>query len=77
MITVTIEEVQRDLSSYLRRVRAGEVVTVIDDHQPIAEIRPVRAAAGQRRPSALCAGEFTIPDEFEAPLPDDILFESR
>jgi hypothetical protein len=25
------------------------------------------------RPYGLCAGEFTVPDDFDAPLPDDIL----
>jgi hypothetical protein len=25
------------------------------------------------RPHGLCAGEFTVPDDFDAPLPDDIL----
>jgi Protein of unknown function (DUF2281) len=25
------------------------------------------------RPHGLCAGEFTVPDDFDAPLPEDIL----
>lgn len=25
------------------------------------------------RPHGLCEGEFTVPDEFDAPLPEDIL----
>jgi hypothetical protein len=27
------------------------------------------------RPSGLCAGEFVVPDDFDAPLPEDILRE--
>lgn len=27
------------------------------------------------RPYALCAGEFTVPDGFDAPLPEDVLEE--
>jgi hypothetical protein len=27
----------------------------------------------ERRPFGLCAGEFTVPDDFNAPLPDEIL----
>jgi len=27
----------------------------------------------QLRPFGLCAGEFTVPDDFDAPLPEDIL----
>ena len=32
-----------------------------------------------RRPFGLCAGEFTVPDDFDAPLPEDILksFEGK
>ncbi|MBW4665092.1 MAG: type II toxin-antitoxin system Phd/YefM family antitoxin [Chroococcus sp. CMT-3BRIN-NPC107] len=33
----------------------------------------------QLRPYALCAGEFTVPDDFDAPLPEDLLnvFEGK
>ncbi len=27
----------------------------------------------QRRPFGLCAGEFVVPDDFDDPLPEDIL----
>jgi hypothetical protein len=30
-------------------------------------------ASTSPRPYGLCAGEFTVPDDFDAPLPDDIL----
>jgi len=79
MITVTIEEIQADVPGYLRRVQAGEAFTVVRDHEPIAEIWPVRHAVGQPRPIGLCAGEFVVPDDFDAPLPEDVLlqFEGR
>ncbi|WP_261365087.1 hypothetical protein [Anatilimnocola floriformis] len=35
----------------------------------MAEIRPAEV----RRPSGLCAGQFVVPDDFDAPLPDEIL----
>jgi TIR domain len=36
-------------------------------------------AASSRRPFGLCAGEFIVPDDFDAPLPDEVLadFEER
>lgn len=60
-------------------MQAGEIFTIIRDHEAIAEIRPVRHAAQQPRPVGLCAGEFIVPDDFDAPLPEDILlqFEGR
>jgi hypothetical protein len=33
------------------------------------------AAAAQPRPYGLGAGEFTVPDDFDRPLPEDVLKE--
>lgn len=38
----------------------------------IAELRPITSGR-QLRPFGLCAGEFTVPDDFDAPLPEEIL----
>jgi len=45
----------------------------------VAEIKPVAANGARLRPYALCAGEFRLPEEFDAPLPDEIIqqFEGR
>jgi antitoxin (DNA-binding transcriptional repressor) of toxin-antitoxin stability system len=40
--------------------------------KPIAELRPITRSK-QLRPFGLCAGEFTVPDDFDTPLPEDIL----
>ena len=41
MIRATISEVKNGLSAYLRRVRAGESVLVLDRRTPVARIVPV------------------------------------
>ncbi|WP_298908225.1 hypothetical protein [uncultured Nostoc sp.] len=41
--------------------------------KPIAEIKPVSATAEKIRPYGLCAGEFIVPDDFDSPLPEEIL----
>jgi antitoxin (DNA-binding transcriptional repressor) of toxin-antitoxin stability system len=69
MVAATVGEIERDLWSYLRRVAAGETVVVLKDGRPIAEIRPLTEDARQPRPYGLAAGEFTTPDDFDAPLP--------
>ena len=47
MIRATISEVKDGMSAYLRRVKAGESVLVLERRTPIARIVPVgRAAAG-------------------------------
>lgn len=43
---------------------AAMILAELDGDQPRAE--------KQLRPFGLCAGEFTVPDDFDAPLPEDI-----
>jgi antitoxin (DNA-binding transcriptional repressor) of toxin-antitoxin stability system len=73
MTTITIAEIQSDLTGYLRRVEAGEAFLVTDKDKPIAEIKPMEPALKGARPIGLCAGEFVVPDNFNDPLPEDIL----
>jgi antitoxin (DNA-binding transcriptional repressor) of toxin-antitoxin stability system len=73
MVAVTVSDIEQDLPGYLRRVEAGETVVVLRDGRPIAEIRPVGTEPQGPRPYGLCAGEFVVPDDFDAPLPDEIV----
>lgn len=73
MITITVEDIQRDLPGYLKRVSAGETLLIVQADKPIAELKPVAPVAEQPRPFGLCAGEFKVPDDFDAPLPEEIL----
>ena len=79
MVQVSIEDIQRDLSTYLQRVEAGETLLIVRAGKPVAEVKPVIAGSETLRPFGLCAGEFTVPDDFDAPLPEDILnaFEGK
>ena len=73
MVAVNVSDIERDLPDYLRRVEAGETVVVFRDGRPIAEIRPVVAEPQEPRPYGLRAGGFVVPDDFDAPLPDEIV----
>jgi antitoxin (DNA-binding transcriptional repressor) of toxin-antitoxin stability system len=73
MITVSLQELQQDPNALLDRVEAGEHLLVIRGGRPVAELRPVPPAQRASRPFGLCAGEFVVPDDFDAPLPDDVL----
>jgi prevent-host-death family protein len=83
MITISIDDMQRDLIGYLRRVQAGETLIITQADKPLAEIKPVSKLpdpnAKQLRPFALSKGKFVVPDDFDAPLPEEILsqFEGR
>jgi antitoxin (DNA-binding transcriptional repressor) of toxin-antitoxin stability system len=69
---------EKDPSEYLHRVLNGETVVLFRDDRAVAEIRPLSAEMGPR-PIGLAAGEFVVPDDFDAPLPDDLLdaFEGK
>jgi prevent-host-death family protein len=73
MSTITIDEIRRDLTDYLQRVKDGETFLVIDSGQPVAEIKPVTQKGAGLRPYALCSGEFRVPDDFDMPLPEEII----
>jgi prevent-host-death family protein len=79
MVSVSVDEIKRDLLAYLRRVEAGEILVIVKAGKPVAEIKPITSVPTTLRPFGLCAGEFTVPDDFDAPLPEDILreFEGR
>jgi antitoxin (DNA-binding transcriptional repressor) of toxin-antitoxin stability system len=73
MLQVSVEEIQRHLIAYLQCVEAGETVVIVRAGQAVAEMKPVIPGTKILRPYGLCAGEFTVPEDFDAPLPADIL----
>lgn len=79
MSTINVHDIQRDPLGYLRRVEDGETFVILRDERPVAEIKPVTQLARQPRPFGLCAGQFTVPDDFDRALPDEIVkeFEGR
>jgi len=75
MSTITVQDIQRDPRAFLDRVEAGESLLVVRYNHPVAEIKPLSGAEVQPRPYGLCAGEFTVPADFDGALPDDVLKE--
>jgi antitoxin (DNA-binding transcriptional repressor) of toxin-antitoxin stability system len=73
MSTISVQDIQRDLLTFLQRVEAGESFLVVRGEQPLAGVRPVAAPVAQPRPFGLCAGQFTVPPGFDQPLPADVL----
>ena len=73
MTTISVLEIQRDLLGYLQRVEAGETLVIVRDGVPVAEIKPVPPSPPELRPFGLCAGEFTVPDDYDQPLPQEII----
>lgn len=74
---MSVDEISRDVDHYLRQVEAGETVVVTRAGRAVAEIKPMTEpsapAPGALRPYGLCQGQFTVPDDFDAPLPADVI----
>ena len=77
MIRLNIHEAKTHLSAFLGRLQKGEVIILCKRNKPIAEIRALPAERKTPRPIGLDKGKFTIPPEFYAPLPDEILNHFR
>jgi antitoxin (DNA-binding transcriptional repressor) of toxin-antitoxin stability system len=73
MSTISIQDIQRDPLAFFQRVEAGEAFVVVRGERPLAEVRPAATPNDQPRPFGLCAGRFTVPADFDQPLPDDVL----
>ncbi len=71
MSTVGIHEAKTHLSRLLRRVAAGEEIVIARAGKPVARLVPVR----QRGRILLGRDEglYEVPDDFDAPLPPEVL----
>lgn len=63
---------KRDPEAVLHRVLEGETLVLTECDRPVAEIRPIEPVR-RPRPFGLAAGSFVVPDDFDAPLPEDVL----
>jgi prevent-host-death family protein len=71
MAEVGVREAKSHLSRLLRRVEGGEVIVISRAGEPIARLVPA-ARKGRRRLGG-DRGAMTVPEDFDAPLPDAVL----
>ena len=78
MEKVNVHAAKTHLSRLLDAVAAGEEVIIAKAGKPVARLVPIDRSKQPRQLGTL-AGEFTVPDDFDDPLPDDMLasFEGR
>lgn len=72
MKTVNMHEAKTHLSRLVEEVEGGEEVVIARAGRPVARLVPIEPAAASRRPGFL-RGRIVIADDFDAPLPPDIL----
>ena len=69
--SVGVHEAKTHLSRLLERVSAGEEIAITRRGEEVARLVP--AAGRHRRRLGVDAGRFEVPDDFDAPLPSDVL----
>jgi prevent-host-death family protein len=73
METVNIDEAKTNLSGLLSRVELGEEIIISKVGIPIAKLVPFRNSSHRRASLEQDRGRFIVPDDFNDPLPKEIL----
>ena len=71
---VNIHEAKTHLSRLLVRVEAGETIVIARAGKPIARLVPAESRPS-KRPVGTDRGLYEVPDDFDAPLPEELLGE--
>jgi len=69
--SVGVHEAKTHLSRLLEDVAAGEEVVITRRGEEVATLVPVRRSSA--RQFGTDRGRFVVPDDFDAPLPDELL----
>ena len=73
-ITVNIHAAKTQLSRLLEQVEEGEEIVIARAGKPIARIVPLVPSRPKRK-LGLLEGQYTVADNIDDPLPDDLLEE--
>lgn len=71
MAEVNVHEAKTHLSRLLQRVAGGEEIVIARAGKPVARLVPI-----EPRPQRVLGqddGLFEVPEDFDAPLPDEVL----
>jgi prevent-host-death family protein len=71
MVEVGVHEAKTHLSRLLRRVAAGEEIVITSGGRPAARLVPVTPRG--ERAVGFDKGRLVVPDDFDEPLPGDVL----
>ena len=76
---VNIYEAKTRLSELVEQASRGETVVIAKSGTPMAKLVPLSHGPKRKIKYGLMKGKIEIADDFDAPLPDDILasFEGR
>ncbi|MCJ7630004.1 MAG: type II toxin-antitoxin system Phd/YefM family antitoxin [Longimicrobiales bacterium] len=74
MKIINIYDAKTQLSRLLREVAAGEDIVIAKDGTPLARLVPYQQE-GKVRELGFARGRIKVSDDFDAPLPTDLLKE--
>lgn len=72
MVKVNIHEAKTHFSRLIERAAAGEEVVIARNGRPVARLVGMHEDDTPRAPGSM-RGRITIADDFDAPLPPDLL----
>ena len=72
MKTVNTHEAKTHFSRLLKRVALGEQIIIASRGTAVARLVPM-GEKDPRRGLGMFEGKFVVPDDFDAPLPEDFL----
>ena len=74
MTTVNIHEAKTQFSKLIARVEAGEEIVIARDGAPVARLVAIRQPQSKRI-SGRDRDVFSVPEDFDTPLSEDVLAE--
>jgi len=76
--SVNIHDAKTNLSRLVDQAASGIEIVIAKAGKPVARLVPLAKPRPERKPGFL-KGKLRIPDDFDAPLPDEVLrgFEGR
>jgi prevent-host-death family protein len=73
MITVNIHAAKTHLSRLVEQAASGDEIVIAKAGKPVAKLGPLSAARRTKRRLGLLTGRLNVPDDFDAPLPPEVL----
>jgi prevent-host-death family protein len=70
-LRVGVHEAKTRLSELLRLVDSGQEIEIARGGEPVAKLVPIHPQNTRRL--GIDHGVYTVPDDFDAPLPDDVV----
>jgi prevent-host-death family protein len=73
MKTINVHQAKTNLSKLLADVELGEEIVIANRGVPVAKLIPFHGTSNRRASLGQDQGRFVVPEDFNDPLPEDIL----